>query len=270
MGARLPLPPGYAHSAHSAPSSAFRRLRPRPSHPIPLPPPAPRYRQAQPIQLLTGPGLWGSASSRRPRPSAIGPAPPSPGAPLCPARSREARARSAAAGPAGGHRWGQQVARRPAAGGARRARCCGLSQWSARLRREAGAGRTGPRQPQKHNTWSRRCGVVARGCLRGETGQRSPQEARRAGRGPPQIRRGGARARVTADRFRGSGRGIGGPHRGLPEGLSASSPQLPDLGPLCRRCPPRAASPGQKEIHHEVGGLCEQHGVQLAWPSFGL
>lgn len=54
-------------------------------------------------------------------------------------------------------------------------------------------------------------------------------------------------------------------------GSSARTPPPPAVGPGPFMPPapsPGPPSPGQKKIHHEVGSLGEQHGVQPARPDF--
>lgn len=275
MGKAPPPTPGLRPFRLAPPlPPALSGLRPRPSDPVPPPPPAPRHRQAQPIQPPTGPGLWGSA----PRPQA--PPRPPPGPPPRPARSREARARAVAAGPArrgyvgqaGGPRQQQQVARRPAPGGARRA--AALRAQPVVAQAAAGGGRWQGRAPAAPETQLLVQAVRGRGPgpPAGETGQRSPRSTTGGEKGAASdpTRRGLRRSHSwSGDSLEGQGRGTGRLHRGP----RARTPPPPAAGPGSFIAPapsPGTPLPGQKKIHHEVGSLGEQHGVQPAWPGFGL
>lgn len=242
MGKAPPPTPGLLPFCLAPPlPPALSGLRSRPNDPVPPPPPAPRHRQAQPIQPPTGPGLWGSA--RRPP----GPATPPPGPPPRPARSREARARAVAAGPArrgyvgqaGGPRQQQQVARRPAPGGARRA--AALRAQPVVAQAAAGGGRWQGRAPAAPETQLLVQAVRGRGPgpPAGETGQRSPRSTTGGEKGAASdpTRRGLRRSHSwSRDSLEGQG--------GAPAGCIGPSagrllPQLLDQAPLSRRRPTR-------------------------------
>lgn len=239
IGARLRLPPGLRPFRIAPPlPSALSSLRPRPSDSVPPPPPAPRHRQAQPIQPLTGPGLWGSAPSLRPHlPPAPRPRPTPPGPRPRPARSREARARAVAAGPArrgyvcqaGGPRQQQQVPSWPAPGGARRAATLRAQPVVAQA--AAGGRRRQGRAPAAPETQLLVQAVRGRGPGPSAGGNGAAVTPEHDGRGEGSLLGSDAAGRGSESLLVDTLEGRGGTLEGLHRGTQAWTPPPPAAGP---------------------------------------